>query len=152
MEQLLNKASPLSDLAYLRVLQLVHAQASQLVEDLKTYELPSGVPRSPTEGTDSRRTSLDRSSVPGPGTSTSVSTMLETALEELFVPYTEGQRYLERESKSLGSLYSGLLSNFTRYHVRRSQDFAFSRIPSDTSYRKRLTRANRLCLVAWLIN
>jgi hypothetical protein len=44
--------------------------------------------------------------------------MLETAMEELFVHQTEGQRYLERESASLGQLYSNLLSNFTRYHAR----------------------------------
>ena len=116
MEQLLKRASALSDIAYLRILQLVHSQASLLVDDLKTYELPS-VPRSPTEGADSRRSSLDASTIPGQGTSTSVGTMLETALEELFIPYTEGQRYLERESRSLGTLYSGLLTTFTRYHV-----------------------------------
>jgi hypothetical protein len=38
-------------------------------------------------------------------------------MEELFVPYTEGQRYLERESKTLADLYSGYLSVFARYHV-----------------------------------
>jgi hypothetical protein len=38
-------------------------------------------------------------------------------MEELFVPYTEGQRYLERESKSLTELYLDYLSAFTRYHV-----------------------------------
>jgi hypothetical protein len=117
MEQLLNRGSALSDLAYLRVLQLVHAQASLLVEDLKTYELPSAILRSPTESGDIRRSSSESSAAVGSGTSSAVSTMLETALEELFVPYTEGQRYLERESRSLGSLYSGLLVNFTRYHV-----------------------------------
>ena len=117
MEQLLKRASALSDIAYLRILQLVHSQASLLVDDLKTYELPSGVPRSPTEGADSRRSSLDGSIIPGQGTSTTVGTMLETALEELFIPYTEGQRYLERESRSLGTLYSGLLTTFTRFHV-----------------------------------
>jgi len=118
MEQLLNRGSALSDLAYLRVLQLVHTQASHLVDDLKTYELPSASPRSPIEANDARR-SLSESSAAasGSGTSAAVSTMLETALEELFVTYTEGQRYLERESRSLGTLYSGLLVNFTRYHV-----------------------------------
>jgi exocyst complex component 5 len=117
MEQLLNRGAALSDLAYLRVLQLVHAQASLSVEDLKTYELPSAIPRSPAESGDTRRLSSENSTALGSGTSSVVSTMLETALDELFVPYTEGQRYLERESRSLGSLYSGLLMNFTRYHV-----------------------------------
>lgn len=43
--------------------------------------------------------------------------MLDNALEELFMPYTEGQRYLERENKNLGTLYSTLLASFHRYHV-----------------------------------
>lgn len=115
MEQLLHRASPLSDLAYLRILQLVHAQASALVEDLKAYELPSAVPRTPTEATEFRK--ILSGPVLASGPSTAVGTMLETALEELFVPYTEGQRYLERESKSLGALYSMLLASFTRFHV-----------------------------------
>ncbi|KAG6812997.1 hypothetical protein H0H92_014928 [Tricholoma furcatifolium] len=117
MEQLLHRGSSISDLAYLRVLQLVHLQASTLVDDLKTYELPHVSPRTPYEATEFRR-SLAGSATLGPGTSSAVSTMLETAMEELFVPYTEGQRYLERESRSLGALYANLLSQFTRYHER----------------------------------
>ncbi|KAI4523719.1 exocyst complex component Sec10 [Schizophyllum commune Loenen D] len=116
MEQLLHRATALSDLAYLRVLQLVHLQASTLVEDLKTYELPNVAPRTPLESGEFRR-SLPASSATT-GTSTSMVGMLETAMEELFVPYTEGQRYLERESRSLGALYSGLLADFTRYHEK----------------------------------
>ena len=38
-------------------------------------------------------------------------------MEELFVTYTEGQRYIEREIKNLTELYAGYLSGFTRYHV-----------------------------------
>ncbi|KAG6821543.1 hypothetical protein H0H93_000052 [Arthromyces matolae] len=116
MEQLLHRGSSISDLAYLRVLQLVHIQTSTLVDDLKTYELPHVSPRTPYEATEFRKLLVASTAVPG--TSAAVSTMLETAMEELFVPYTEGQRYLERESRSLGSLYSGLLSQFTRYHEK----------------------------------
>lgn len=39
-------------------------------------------------------------------------------MEELFVPYTEGQRYLEKESRCLVQLYSNYLEAFTKYHVR----------------------------------
>jgi exocyst complex component 5 len=116
MEQLLHRGSSISDLAYLRILQLVHVQASSLVEDLKAYELPATRTLFDTEF----RKSFGGSSVVASATSATVTTMLETAMEELFVPYTEGQRYLERESRSLGALYSGLLINFTRYHVRLS--------------------------------
>jgi hypothetical protein len=128
MEQLLHQGSAISDLAYLRVLQLAHIQASNLVEDLKTYELPHISPRTPYEATEFRRSLSGSAAAPPVGTSAAVSTMLETALEELFVPYTEGQRYLERESRSLGTLYSSLLTNFTRYHVRNPE--SIFRVPN----------------------
>lgn len=118
MEQLLNRGAAISDLAYLRVLQLIHTQTSLLVEDLKGYELPSITPRSPLDVAEFRRTLSGNPSSTGPATTTAIGTMLETAMEELFVQQTEGQRYLERESASLGQLYSNLLTNFTRYHVR----------------------------------
>ena len=119
LEQLLNRTSLLPDLAFLRILQLVHHQTSMLVEDLKAYELPTFAPRSPT-GSDMKGTfNLSLPAVGhSPGMSASIATLLETALEELFVPYTEGQRYIEKESKSLGDLYAGHLVAFTRYHVR----------------------------------
>lgn len=116
MEQLLTKGSSLSDLAYLRILQLVHNQTSNLVEDLKAHELPSiTTSKSSLEILEFRR--VLSGAVPGTSTTSVVSAMLENAMAELFVPYIEGQKYLDRESKSLGELYAGLLVNFTRYHV-----------------------------------
>jgi hypothetical protein len=120
MEQLLHKGSDISDLAYLRILQLVHFQASVLVEDLKAHELPHTSPRTPYEATEFRRSLAGSAPVTGTTPSAAISTMLETAMEELFVPYTEGQRYMERENKSLGTLYGHLLGSFARYHVRMS--------------------------------
>ncbi|KAJ3518050.1 hypothetical protein NLJ89_g85 [Agrocybe chaxingu] len=116
MEQLLHKGSDISDLAYLRILQLVHFQASALVEDLKAHELPHTSPRTPYEATEFRRSLAGSAPITGAAPSATISAMLETAMEELFVPYTEGQRYMERENKSLVSLYMNLLANFTRYH------------------------------------
>ena len=49
-----------------------------------------------------------------------VSAMLDSALEELFTPYLEGGRYLEKEGKSLTELYAGKLLRFTNWHVRLS--------------------------------
>lgn len=40
-------------------------------------------------------------------------------MEELFVPYMEGTRYLDKEGKSLTELYAGRLIRFTNWHVRR---------------------------------
>jgi hypothetical protein len=118
MEQLLHKGADISDLAYLRVLQLVHFQTSALVEDLKSHELPHMSPRTPYEATEFRRSLAGSAPVTGPSTSAAISTMLETAMEELFVSYTEGQRYMERECKNLMFLYGIILANFSRFHVR----------------------------------
>ena len=118
MEQLLHRGADISDLAYLRVLQLVHFQSSALVEDLKAHELPQISSRTPYEATEFRRSLQGSVPLTGAAPSASISAMLETAMEELFVPYTEGQRYMERESKSLVTLYGNLLSHFARYHVR----------------------------------
>jgi hypothetical protein len=115
MEQLLTRAGNISELAFLRVLQLIHAQTSVLVDELKSYDMPSTMPRSPVQNIGLS------SAVPGGAGATAISSILETAMEELFVPYTEGQRYLERESKSLAELYSGYLSTFTRYHEREEK-------------------------------
>lgn len=41
-------------------------------------------------------------------------------MEELFMPYTEGQKYIDYESKSLADLYANLLSNFAQFHVSRA--------------------------------
>ncbi|KAF5333682.1 hypothetical protein D9611_002557 [Ephemerocybe angulata] len=115
MEQLLHRGADVSDLGYLRILQLVHIQASLLVEDLKAHELPAVSARTPYEAAEFRR-SITGSAPVTISTPAAISTMLETAMEELFVPYTEGQRYLERESKSLSYLYQSLLGSFGRYH------------------------------------
>ena len=114
----MNAGSAISDLAFLRILQMVHHQTTSLVEDLKGYELPSSGPKSPVDGSDFQRSLTGASSVPAAASSSaSVSTMLETAMEELFVPYLEGSRYIEKESKSLTELYASFLTTFTRYHV-----------------------------------
>ncbi|KAJ3533558.1 hypothetical protein NMY22_g7283 [Coprinellus aureogranulatus] len=55
MEQLLHRGAEVSDLGYLRILQLVHIQASLLVEDLKAHELPMASARTPYEAAEFRR-------------------------------------------------------------------------------------------------
>jgi hypothetical protein len=137
MEQLLNRGTALSDLAYLRILQVIHAQVSLLIEDLKNYELPSMSSR-PTEVMD-----LTRNFTSTGSSTTAVTTMLETAMEELFVPYLEGQRYIERESRSLENLYSNLLTNFTKYHVRPTGCYSSAREKlSSELFRTKLRRGS----------
>lgn len=55
-----------------------------------------------------------------------VAQTLEGSMEELFGPYLEGARYLERESKSLGELYGVFLGRFSKYHVSPLSFLPFS--------------------------
>ncbi|KAF2831166.1 exocyst complex component Sec10 [Ophiobolus disseminans] len=97
LEMVLDKASELSSLAFLRSLQASRSYITQLVEDLKTHGL--------TEH-------------PEPVTS-AVAATLDQQLDELFSSYFIGEKYIEREKKNLEELYSSLLLKFTIYHSRR---------------------------------
>ncbi|WVR04528.1 hypothetical protein IAU60_001532 [Kwoniella sp. DSM 27419] len=103
LESLLSRAATISTLAVLRLLHLTHSVCAALVDDLKMYDLTLG-----NSATGSSKTST---AAGGP-----LASMLDHALEEMFVPWLEGTRYLESESKNLVELYAGLLSRFTRYH------------------------------------
>ncbi|KAL0240282.1 hypothetical protein I308_106529 [Cryptococcus tetragattii IND107] len=105
LEGLVQRASSISTLAILRILHLTHSICSSLVEDLKTYDSTLTTPPA----------SSSRVSAPA-GSGGSLSAFLDRALEEMYVPWLEGTRYLECESKNLVELYAGLLSRFTRYH------------------------------------
>lgn len=99
LEMVLDKASDLSSLAFLRALQASRSYITQLVEDLKSHGL--------TEH-------------PEPVTSQIAGT-LDQQLEELFSSYFIGEKYIEREKKNLEELYSSLLLKFSIYHSRRSK-------------------------------
>ncbi|ODO08976.1 hypothetical protein I350_02568 [Cryptococcus amylolentus CBS 6273] len=116
LENLVSRAASTSTLALLRILHLTHTICSALVDDLKAYD---GVLTSPL----GPRSSLDAGSSSGGGEGSgkgagagTLSAYLDRALEEMYVPWLEGSRYLESESKNLVELYAGLLSRFTRYH------------------------------------
>ena len=106
LEQLLNKAAQLSPLAFLRMLKVSYAQTAALVDVLKSYDLSQMSSRS----ADANRTAAQSSSV-------AISTMLDASMDELFVPYMEGSRYLEKETKCLTELYMLNLYPFSRWHV-----------------------------------
>lgn len=97
------------------MLNMAHVQTAALVEDLKQYDLSATVMRSTTIATSSDP--LGTGGAIATGTAGPFGPMLDTAMEELFVPHTEGTKYLERESKSLGEMYLNLLLPFTKYHV-----------------------------------
>ncbi|KAL2158541.1 hypothetical protein VTH06DRAFT_4308 [Thermothelomyces fergusii] len=99
LEMVLDKATTISGLAFLRSLHSSRAYISALVEDLKTHGL--------TEH-------------PEP-CSAQISQTLDQQLEELFVPYLVGNSYIEREKRSLEEMYNSLLFKFTIYHSRRKK-------------------------------
>ncbi|KAM0751654.1 Sec10-domain-containing protein [Meredithblackwellia eburnea MCA 4105] len=138
VESLVETASSSSTLAYLRILRLARSSTTSLVEDLKGHDFfrttassGSSVP-SLTSPLGSSFVNGDRSGAGAGGSLVSpatpgltgagsvgvaaVSAMLDQAMEELFVPYMEGTRYLEKESKSLTELYAGKLLRFTNWH------------------------------------
>lgn len=94
---------------------MTHSLCTALVEDLKAYDFSLG--GSIATGTGS--SSSNKNSNPGAVNGTPLAAMLDRALEEMFVPWLEGSRYLESESKALVEAYAALMTRFTKYHVRR---------------------------------
>ncbi|KAK3362764.1 exocyst complex component Sec10-like protein [Lasiosphaeria hispida] len=99
LEMVLDKATTISSLAFLRSLHASRTYIGALVEDLKTHGL--------TEH-------------PEP-CSVQISQALDQQLEELFVPYLVGNSYIDREKRSLEEMYNSLLFKFTLYHSRRKK-------------------------------
>ena len=95
LEMVLEKATTISSLAFLRSLQAARSCLSTLIEDLKSHGL--------TEH-------------PEPA-SPQIAIILDQQFDDLFVPYFVGSSYIEREKRSLEELYSSLLFKFTIFHV-----------------------------------
>lgn len=98
LEMVLDKASSVSTLAFLRTLQSAKSYIGIMVEDIKVHGL--------TEHPDA--------------VSPRVAATVDQQLEDLFIPYFAGSSYIERERRSLEELYASLLFKFTIYHVRIS--------------------------------
>jgi hypothetical protein len=88
-------------------------QISKLVEDLKAYDFSSSLTTRATPELGSEGSNAAVVSNP----TVAIGTMLENAMEELFVPYNEGAKYIDKESKTLQDLYAAYLERFTKYHV-----------------------------------
>ncbi|KAJ5112066.1 hypothetical protein N7532_000111 [Penicillium argentinense] len=99
LEMVLEKASGVSSLAFLRCLQSSRGYISALIDDLKAH----GLTEHPE--TISSQTAL----------------LLDQQLEELFVPYFVGSSYIEREKRTLEELFNAVLFKFTTYQARRKK-------------------------------
>ena len=108
LEMVLEKANTVSSLAFLRSLQAARSYISALIDDLKTHGL--------TEH-------------PEP-VSSQIGMVLDQQFDDLFVPYSAGSSYIEREKKSLEELYASLLFKFTIFHVC----FLISNAPLDSGH------------------
>lgn len=122
-------SAPPSDLSFLRVLQMARTMALGLIADLKVYDFrgPGGGPSrgeaSPSLGilNGAPDTAATAAEAHHSHAGYPLLHMLESAVEEIFVPYMEGVKYLERESKSLTELYAAHLARFTAYHRQTSK-------------------------------
>jgi hypothetical protein len=90
-----------SSLSYLRLLQSSRSALSTLVEHLKA---------------------INYKGVQGVETIGSIAATLDQNLDDLFVPYLENSRYIDREVKSLQELYSSLLYKYNGFHVSLKQN------------------------------
>ncbi|CCG81678.1 Putative uncharacterized protein [Taphrina deformans PYCC 5710] len=98
LEEVLAYAESTSTLAYLRTLQNSYSVVGALVDAIKVL---------PSQPADEAQ---------------SISAVLQTNEEDLFVPYLESGRYIEKEKKSLTELYSSLLYKYSKYHnAKRNQ-------------------------------
>lgn len=88
-------------------------QVSKLVEDLKAYDFSSSLTTRATAELSSEGSNAALVSNP----TVAIGTMLENAMEELFVPYNEGAKYIDKECGTLLELYAVYLERFTKYHV-----------------------------------
>jgi hypothetical protein len=114
-----------SHLAFLRTLQLARNMSLRLINDLKVYDFKGAgivsTTQYPDNGNANESSALggihpgSRAAAVAAGTS-ALGVMLDQAVEELFVPYMEGVKYLERESRSLTELFAAYLLRFSNYH------------------------------------
>nr|CAG8602454.1 11762_t:CDS:10 [Entrophospora candida] len=109
-QSLLSHAENNSTLAYLRSLAAVRAATTDLVTSLKSVEIRQ-------EG--STKDNVNTKNEEDTKKNNTIAEVLDQCIEDLFVPYTEGERYLEKEKRSLMELYSSLLLKFTAYHAQQ---------------------------------
>ncbi|KAG0312305.1 Exocyst complex component 5 [Linnemannia gamsii] len=108
IETLLERSQAKSTLAYLRTLLSIHEHTILLVNDLKMCE-------------DTLKVGIN-ANVKGSNISVTtqpLSQTLDRCLDDLFVPFLEGDRYLEKELQSLCEIYDSMLAKFTAYQLQR---------------------------------
>ncbi|KAG2221177.1 hypothetical protein INT45_007754 [Circinella minor] len=111
VELLLSRAERYSHLAYLRTLASTHAETKRLVDNLKFY-------------CDKEAKLTDAADASGLLTSASPEEALDRCMNDLFVPYTEADRYLSREKLALNELFGRIIAEFLNYMQERKKNSA----------------------------
>lgn len=111
----------LSDLAFLRVLHMARSMALALISDLKVYDFRGAAGGASRDDEQTQSLTLGIFEDHSSHATGSLQFQLEAAVEEIFAPYMEGHKYLERESKSIAELYAAYLSRFTAHHKQPSK-------------------------------
>ncbi|RUP46435.1 exocyst complex component Sec10-like protein [Jimgerdemannia flammicorona] len=99
IELLLQRAEKQSHLAYLRTLAATHAETARLVDNLKAY----------CEKETHLFVGVDATVSSAP----SIAVTADRCFEDLFVPYTEGDRYVDRERQGLVEAFTAAIAGFT---------------------------------------
>jgi hypothetical protein len=104
VEVLLTRTHNISTLAYLRTLASTHNATKRLVHSLKAY-CERGLAQ-PAMADDSKLVSVDSSEE-----------TLDRCMDDLFVPYTEGNRYLYKEKTCLAELFGNVIAEYLNFMV-----------------------------------
>ncbi|CAO3611897.1 unnamed protein product [Cunninghamella echinulata] len=102
VELLLSNAQNISNLAYLRTLASTHAATKRLVDNLKVY-------------LEKELSNVNASDDNKLVASTSSDETLDRCMDDLFVPYTEGNRYLAKERACLNELFGNIIKEFLNF-------------------------------------
>ncbi|KAI8579596.1 hypothetical protein K450DRAFT_241761 [Umbelopsis ramanniana AG] len=121
VEQLLEQGENISHLAFLRTLASTHAETVRLVESLKSF------------CDNEMKLASSKESSPNWNSSQSLSASIDRCMEDLFVPYTEGDRYMKREQQALYEIFGSIISSFLRTMQLRKK--------TTTKGQSKLTRA-----------
>ncbi|RKP09744.1 exocyst complex protein [Thamnocephalis sphaerospora] len=125
MVKLLNRAEAVSGLAFLRFLASSHARAVASVKAIRRFD--DRVVRPSIKGSaeqDGEGASLNGGLKPAAAKDTASATLsacVDRCMEDLFAPYIENGRYLNRERQALSDVFARILKPFVEYQAERRQ-------------------------------
>ncbi|KAJ1552990.1 Exocyst complex component 5, partial [Nowakowskiella sp. JEL0078] len=111
IEITLNKTQSISDISYLEALFSSHFVINKLVRDLHKIDETMMVPKSPTQ-------------------QPVLAFILDRSFDDLFVPYTEGDRYIDIEKRYLNTTFTHALAPFKLFIEQRKKQTKHTRQPS----------------------